>query len=275
MHPQIWKTKNTQMNQQQNTTGKVLLNWIALVGMLAVNALANILPINGYNTGQVSGMYPNRFVPAGFTFGIWSIIYILLIGFVVMSSWLRWRQPGSAADRIAGVLSPYFIGTCALNALWILVWHYLQTTLSVLVMLAFLFLLIRIYLLLQPYRKTLTVSQRVWLYIPFVVYLGWISVATIANITAWLVGLEWGAWGIDPSRWSIALMAIAATLGLIFTFRKADAAYTLVIAWARYGIYKGQQPAYPEVGRVAMILSSLMTTGVIAHSVFRLVRPKA
>jgi hypothetical protein len=142
-------------------------------------------------------------------------------------------------------------------------------------MLLFLLLLIRIYLLLQPYRESLTIAHRTWLYIPFVVYLGWISVATIANITAWLVGLEWGAWGIDPSRWSIAMMAIAATLGLMFTFRKADAAYTLVIAWALYGIYKGQQPSFPEVGRVAMILSSLLTTGVIAHSVFRLVRPKA
>jgi hypothetical protein len=263
------------MNQGQNTIGKVLLNWLALVAMLTVNALANILPINGYNTGQVSAMYPNRFVPAGFTFGIWSVIYILLIGFVVMSSWLRWRQPGGAADRLAGRLSPYFIGTCILNAVWILVWHSLQATLSVLVMLAFLALLIRIYLLLQPYRGSLTPAQSAWLYIPFVVYLGWISVATIANITAWLVGMTWGAWGIDQSWWSIVMIAIAATLGLIFIFKKADAVYALVIAWALFGIYKGQQPSYPEVARVAVILSSVLTTGIVANALLRLIRPKA
>lgn len=271
----MYKSKKQTMNKVSNTTGKVLLNWLALVGMLVVNAMANIVPINGYNTGQVSAMYPNRFVPAGFTFGIWSIIYILLIGFVVMSSWLRWRQPGGAADRLAGVLSPYFIGTCILNAGWILVWHYLQTTLSVLVMLGFLWLLIRIYLLLQPYRNTLTLAQRAWLYVPFVVYLGWISVATIANITAWLVGIEWNAWGMDQSWWSITMVVVAGLLGLIFIFRQKDAAYALVIAWALYGIYKGQQPNYPEVGQVAMIASSAITTGIIVQAMMRLFGSKA
>lgn len=260
------------MHQAGNTTVKVLLNWVALVGMLAVNALANILPINGYNTGQVSAMYPNRFVPAGFTFGIWSVIYILLIGFVVMSSWLRWRNPGQPADRLAGVLSPYFIGTCILNAGWILVWHYLQTTLSVLVMLGFLWLLIRIYLVLQPHRNTLTVAQHAWLYVPFVVYLGWISVATIANITAWLVGNAWSAWGIDQSWWSITMIVVAGLLGLIFIFRQKDAAYALVIAWALYGIYKGQQSNYPEVGRVAIVTSSIQITGIIVQAAMRLFR---
>ena len=258
------------MKEVSNTTGKVLLNWVALVGMLAVNALANILPINGYNTGQVSAMYPNRFVPAGFTFGIWSVIYILLIGFVVMSSLLRWRKPGSSADRLAGELSPYFIGTCILNAGWIIVWHYLQTTLSVLIMLGFLVLLIRIYLLLQSHRGNLTVAQHAWLYVPFVVYLGWISVATVANITAWLVGFDWNAWGIDPSWWSITMVIVAGLLGLIFIFRQKDVAYALVIAWALYGIYKGQQPNYPEVGQVAMLASSAMIGGIIIQAIMRL-----
>jgi hypothetical protein len=264
------ETKNDSMDQKQNTAGMVLLNWAALVGMLAVNALANILPINGYNTGQVSAMYPNRFVPAGFTFGIWSVIYILLIGFVVMSSWLRWRHPGQPADRLAGQVSPYFIGTCILNAGWILAWHHLQTTLSVLIMLIFLSMLIRIYLLLQPYRMALTPAQRAWMYIPFVVYLGWISVATIANITAWLVGLDWNAWGINQSRWSIAMVFVAGLLGLIFTFRRKDAAYALVISWALYGIYKGQQPNHPEVGLVAMIVASTLVTGIIVQVMMRL-----
>ena len=262
------------MQQVSNTLGKISLNWLALLGTLAVNALANILPINGYNTGQISAFYPNRFVPAGFTFGIWSLIYLLLIGFVVMSSWLYWRRRGQAADRLAGLLSPYFVGTCILNAGWILVWHHLQTALSVLIMLAFLILLIRIYLMLQPHRRTLTPGERAGLYLPFVVYLGWISVATIANITAWLVGLDWNAWGIDPSWWSIALVVVAAILGLIFLLRQKDAAYTLVIAWALYGIYKGQLSNYPEVGQVAMVASSALVIGVILLSMLRLTGKK-
>ena len=103
-----------------------LLNILGLIFVIVVNALANILPINGLNTGQISGFYPNYFVPAGFTFGIWGIIYVLLIGFVITSLAVAF---GKHQDRLVNLLQkislPFQI-TCLLNAGWILAWHYLQ-----------------------------------------------------------------------------------------------------------------------------------------------------
>jgi hypothetical protein len=231
---------------------QVLRNWSFLIGMIAVNALANAMPINGYNTGQVSAFYPNRFVPAGFTFGIWSIIYMLLTGFVVISTKWLWYQPDSLPGKVAKKISPLFDVTCMLNIGWIVAWHYLQTGLSVVIMLGFLLVLLRTYGTLQPFRSSLTRSQRTWFYLPFVVYLAWISVATIANITAWLVSRHWGGFGINPSGWSILLIAIASLLGLFMAWRRQETAYALVIAWALFGIYSGQSSLYPAVGYTAL-----------------------
>lgn len=228
-----------------------ILNLIGWAGVLAVNTLANTLPINGYNTGQISAFYPNLFVPAGFTFAIWSVIYGLMTGFAATSVRWLWHRPGDTAGRLATSISPLFLVSCILNAGWIIVWHYLQTGLSVLIMLAFLGILLRIYFTLQPFRDDLKGAQRLFLYTFFIVYLGWISVATIANITAWLVSLSWDGLGITPESYSLALILIAIALGGFFTLGRRDAAYGLVIAWALFGIQASQGTAHPAIGWTA------------------------
>ena len=225
-----------------------LLNLLFLVLMITVNALANALPINGYNTGQVSAFFPNLFVPAGFTFGIWSIIYLLLILFTLQSTRWLWNRPESLPGSVARQLSPWFIGSCILNFTWILAWHYLQAGLSVLIMLAFLLLLVRVYLTLQAYRGHLSAGQRSWIYIPFVVYLGWISVATIANITALLVSRSWDGFGLSPITWSILMVSAAILLGLVFAWKCRDSAYALVVSWALFGIYSAHHNLHPAIG---------------------------
>jgi translocator protein len=247
-----------------------LLNLLFLAVMIAVNALANILPINGYNTGQVSAFYPNLFVPAGFTFSIWSIIYLLLILFTLQSIRWLWYRPDSIPGRVALQLSPWFIASCILNFTWILAWHYLQAGLSVLIMLVFLLLLIRTYLSLQAFRGELSASQRFWLYIPFVVYLGWISVATIANITAWLVSRSWGGFGLSPVTWSVIMVTAAILLGLVFAWKRRDFAYALVVSWALFGIYSAHHTLHPAIGNAALagITALLFSVAyrVITHS---------
>ena len=229
-----------------------ILNWLGFIGVIAVNTLANTLPINGYNTGQISAMYPNLFVPAGFTFGIWSLIYLLMLGYVVTSTGYLWNSPGLQAGRAAAATSPLFLLTCLANAGWMVAWHYLQVTLSVIVMLLLLLLLIRIHVLLQPYRADLRRVRRVFLYNFFVVYLGWISVATVANITALLVHIGWDGFGIAPAYWSMTMIAVATVLGMLFIWLRRDIAYALVIAWALFGIHAGQKAATPAIGYVAL-----------------------
>jgi hypothetical protein len=216
------------------------LNLIGLLIVLTVNALANILPINGYNTGQISGFYPNYFVPAGFTFAIWGIIYLLLIGFVFCSFFAAFGRFDEAGKKAIDALSPLFQISCLLNAGWIVVWHYLYLATSLLIMVCFLVLLILLFLRIKPYKLSMPVFHRIWIHHAFLVYLGWISVATIANTTALFVGFGWDGSPLSPETWSILLIIIAMVLGFFMVGRQKEPAFGFVLSWAFYGIYAGQ-----------------------------------
>ena len=219
----------------------VAFNWIALIIMIAANALATTSSLNGLTTKDVSDRYPNFFVPAGFTFSIWSVIYVLLIGFVVQGTILFARKSNLTAARLVQEVSPFFVLSCFLNAGWIFAWQYLQIELSVVIMICFLSLLIWIYIKLNTFRSGLKTVHYIWLYLPFVIYLGWISVATIANITALLVHSEWNGFGITAVHWSYIMIAVATLLGLLFSVIKKEWAFTLVVIWALFGIYSAQK----------------------------------
>ena len=225
-----------------------LLNVFGLVIVLTVNALANILPINGYNTGQISGFYPNFFVPAGFTFGIWGIIYFLLIGFVFCSLFAAFGKFNAAAKTAIDKAGPYFLITCLLNAGWIVAWHYLYLGLSLAIMLAFLVSLILLFLSIRPIKNEMPFFYRLWVYHPFLVYLGWISVATIANVTALFVGIGWQGEPLSPQYWSIIMILIALLLGVFMVGRLKQPAFGFVLAWAFWGIYAKQATEAWAVG---------------------------
>ena len=141
---------------------KILINWLLFFIVIATNALANILPINGYNTGQISAFYPNYFVPAGFTFSIWGIIYLLLIGFVFCSLFAAFGKFNEAAKKAIHSAGPYFLVTCLLNAGWILAWHYLYLGLSLLIMFAFLLVIVLLFLSIRPYKNEMPFFYRLW-----------------------------------------------------------------------------------------------------------------
>jgi hypothetical protein len=238
-----------------------LLNVAGFCMVLAVNALANILPINGYNTGQVSGFYPNFFVPAGFTFGIWGIIYFLLIGFVFCSLFAAFGKFNEAAKAAINKAGPYFLVTCLLNAGWIVAWHYLYLGLSLVIMFAFLVTLILLFISIQRFKNEMPFIYRLWVYHPFLVYLGWISVATIANVTALFVGIGWQGEPFFPQFWSITMILIALVLGIFMVGRLKQPAFGFVLAWAFYGIYAKQSVESWGVG---------MTAGAAASFIFSL-----
>lgn len=220
---------------------KTIITWVLLIGVLTVNALANILPINGMNTGEISALYPNYFVPAGFTFSIWSIIYLLLLCYTIAFSYYQ-----SHADRYVAInsylntINPLYWLTCLWNMAWILAWHYLALIVSVLIMVVFLLTLILIFRKGLPLIKTFGLGVNTCLFTPFVVYFSWISVATLANITALLVYLKWQGWGINGIYWSAALIVAAIFLGGYITLRYRVAAFGAVIAWALWGIRAAQ-----------------------------------
>ena len=210
------------------------LNLFGFLGMVTVNYLANALPINNLDTGQLSDKYPNLFVPAGFTFSIWGVIYLLLAVFIFFSlkQALTGREVFPAFKRL-GIL---FFLTCLANAGWIFAWHYEKLILSLLVMLTLLILLIIIYQRLdsRPYDEIR--RDKFPAKLPFSIYLGWISVATVANTTAVLVGFNWNRFGLSEQFWTVLLLAVVVILTIIFIFKKKDYLYALTIIWALLGI---------------------------------------
>ncbi|MCU0374500.1 MAG: hypothetical protein MUF24_04245 [Chitinophagaceae bacterium] len=219
---------------------KAFITWIAIAGMMLINYLANALPLNGYTTGALSSFYPNLFVPDGLTFSIWGIIYLwLLVAAAFLTGLLLKTQSESRYQWVHARL-PLLWLTCLFNALWIVAWHYLQTGLSVLVMLSLLATLLLIFRQIHAGRNSFSKKENLLANVPFVIYFGWISVATVANITALLVFWGWQGWGISPGTWALVMMVVATAAGALLSFGFQRPAYTFVICWALWGIYRAR-----------------------------------
>lgn len=206
-----------------------VINGLALLLTLVVNALANILPINGMNTGAISDLYPSLFTPAGFTFSIWSVIYTLLIGFAVVQNTITTKSYFKE-------VSVWFWLSCVCNSAWILAWHYQFLFASLGIMLTLLYSLSNIFLLIQPDQQ-LNRVQKFFVQLPFTVYLSWICVATIANTSALLVSLSWDGGFLTPVTWTIVMTVIASALGIFIVLKYRTPAFLLVLIWALFGIY--------------------------------------
>ena len=212
-------------------TTRQYVNLLAALLALIVNILSNALPLNGLNTGEISDRFQVYFVPAGYVFSIWGLIYIGWIAFIIFQ--LRRSQKESPRLRRLGY---WFALSCVFNAAWLFCWHYELFGLSVLVMLALLGTLIISYLRLNAGRTKVAALERWSVDVPFGLYLGWVSVATIANITSFLYFIQWDGFGIDPQVWAVIMLAVATVLGLLMAVTRHDVAYLLVFTWAFAGI---------------------------------------
>lgn len=216
--------------------------------MIVMNALANSLRFNGLTTGDVSAIYNNNFVPAGFTFSIWGLIYLwLLIFLIALMFGLFIKGKGSnvfntKSIEINSQIAWWFTLSNGLNSVWIVFWHYLHIGLSLVIMLGLLITLIKIYKSINEIGKGLNNWQRAIFVKPFSLYLSWISVATIANTAAFLTKLEFEnvIWvsALLKIEWPLTYLVIvvAAALAFVFIKKQGDYVYALVIAWALFGI---------------------------------------
>ncbi len=206
-----------------------IVNVLVTLGVIVVNGLANALPINNLNTGQISDRFEVYFVPAGYVFSIWGLIYLALLAFTVY----QWLPQGEEVRERIGYL--YALSGIA-NVTWIFLWHYLQFPLTLVAMLVLLGSLIAIYLRLGIGQRRFETMERWTVQVPFSLYLGWITVATVANVTSLLDYLQWGGWGVAPEIWAVMLLLVAAGVALAVSFTRGDIAYILVIVWAYIGI---------------------------------------
>jgi hypothetical protein len=221
--------------KQKHYTALAILNLLAYIGMLTVNALANILPINEVSTAEISDSIPNLFVPAGLTFSIWGLIYLLLLGYLLYQYIILSGKRNHKKNFIRKI-SLLFIITCALNAGWIFTWHYKNLHASVFLMVILLLALIYLYHRLEVGKKGISPMERYLVHLPFSIYLGWISIASIANITALLVDTGWNRWGLSEEFWTVTMMMIGAGLAVAMALLRRDIFYGLVVIWALLGI---------------------------------------
>ncbi|MBT8111585.1 MAG: tryptophan-rich sensory protein [Gammaproteobacteria bacterium] len=241
-------------------------NIAAFILVVVLNALANALPINGQTMPEISAKYPSLFTPAGFTFSIWGVIYLALLLFVVYQALPAQRNN----ETIAGI-SRLFQVNCVANASWIVVWHYDLLTVSLLIMLVLLITLILIYRALLGVVEQASIGQHLFLHLPFSLYTGWITVATIANISIVQTGFGWDYIGLTAVNWTLLKLALAGAIGAAVVLRFGDAVFILVVAWAAYGI-SVMQSATPAVSGGALTLSLLALLLAMNEAVMRLRR---
>ena len=235
-----------------------IANVLGLLFVLVMNTLAVTLPIAGRTTGEISDLYPNLFVPAGYAFSIWSVIYILLIIFVILQA--KGLFSAASAPEFVSRIGWWFFVSCLANAGWILAWHHLLVPLSVLLMLTILGSLLVVYqrLDINYYRSEVPIMVR----IAFSVYLGWITVATVANVTALLVSVDWGGSGISEVNWTVTMLSVATAIGLFILWRRLDLPYIAVLIWAFTAIaIKRVGAGVPEES--AIISTVYLTIGIL------------
>ncbi len=246
-----------------------ILNLVGFLGTVVVNGLANALPLNNKTTGELSDQYPNLFVPAGLTFSIWGVIYILLAIFVIYGLIISVKNNTQKTAFIENIGTLFFISSLA-NIGWIFAWHYEVLPLSLVLMLVILGSLIAIYLRLHIGKSDSTRSEKYLVHLPFSVYLGWITIATIANVTALLVSINWNTFGLGEQFWAVAVIIVGIAIALSVLFTRRDVFYCLVVDWALLGILL-KRLADPTPVQSVIIISiigmALISVGIIAQIV--------
>ena len=223
------------------------LNLLFFAAMIVMNYLANALPLNGKTTGELSDAYPNLFVPAGVTFSIWGVIYILLLIFCVVQFTTSHQAVISRIGWLFGI-------SCIFNALWIVAWHYERLPLSLILMLGLLVSLIWINIFIKDMPFGFFKAA-------FGIYLGWICIATIANVTALLVTYGWGGFGISEETWTIIMIIVGTLVVALAIWRLENPFIGFAVVWAFVGIMIKRQSDVRSIfitAAVAMVLVALV-----------------
>ncbi|HEX6982550.1 MAG TPA: hypothetical protein VF181_07295 [Balneolaceae bacterium] len=233
-----------------------IANGIALVSVIIINYLAASGLINGVTVGEVSARYHTYFTPAGYAFSIWSLIYLALFAFAIYQglSLFSSKKDNDAALKIGW----WFVISCLANSLWILTWLYDLITLSVLMMILLLFSLIQIILRTKMELHDAPLKKIAFVWWPFSLYSGWIAVALIANIAAWLTKIGWDGFGISEISWTVIMILAAGAINLAITWTRNMREFALVGVWALVAIAVANWGDVQSIVYTAIIVAALL-----------------
>jgi translocator protein len=244
-----------------------LSNIVAFVLTVIVNGLAGSTTLlGGVNTAEISDANPTLITPAGYVFSIWGIIYILLAVFVIFQA-----LPSQKEKEYTKKIGWLFVLSSVLNIIWLFLWQYEILSVSIVLMFLLLITLIVIYLRLNIGKSTVTLREKLTVHVPFSVYLGWITIASIANVAVFLVSENWDGFGISPETWATLIIVVALVITLLVLATRKDIAYGLVIVWAFVGIAVKQSgnQSIVTLTEASAIIVLLTLVAVILFSRFR------
>lgn len=244
------------------------INILAFVLTVIVNSLAGSTTIlGGKLTAEISDANPTLITPAGYVFSIWGIIYILLGAFVVFQALPS--QQGKGFQKRVGWL---FVLSSIANIVWLFLWQFEYLGFSVVVIFLLLATLILIYLRLNIGKSAVSLREKLAVHVPFSVYLGWITIASIANVSVFLVSENWDGFGISGETWATLIIIVALIITFLVSAMRKDIAYSLVIIWALVGIavkQSGNQNIVTLTEASAIIVMIALTATILLSKLKR------
>jgi len=238
-----------------------IVNLVALVVTVVINYLSNTVFFNGATVGSISDQFETLITPAPYAFGIWAVIYLGLAAFVI--SHLSTSVNSSAEVNRVGI---WFLLSCLANCCWILAWVHGYIGWSVVIMLLLVFSLVKIIIRTDMELTDPGPSTIVFLWWPFCLYFGWICIASLVNIAAWLVSIHWNGLGMNASFRAISMIIVAAMIYLLLTWRRNMREAALVGVWAFIAIGVADRAYAPSVAIAAWIMAVIVFLSSMLHA---------
>lgn len=239
-------------------------NAVSFIITLVFNYLSNTGIFNDNTMGSVSAKYDNLFTPAGYAFSIWGLIYLALLAFVIYQGRSIFKKVED--DQFVLEVGWWFVISCIANSLWVLAWLYDYTGTSVLIMLVLLFSLLKIVINTRMELDEVPIKKLVFLWWPFSIYSGWITVALIANISAWLTKTGWDGWGFSDIFWAIIMIIIAGAINLFMTWSRNMREYAIVGVWALVAIAVANWNTEQSIVQAALIVALIIFVSTGLHA---------
>ncbi|HEY5463334.1 MAG TPA: hypothetical protein VIJ95_08760 [Hanamia sp.] len=211
-----------------------IANGFALVSTIIINYLSNTGVFNGKTVAQISDKYQNYFTPAGYAFSIWGLIYLGLLAFVIYTGRSLFKKIEDEWPVLE--IGWWFVISCIANSCWVIAWLYDYTGLTVIIMVIMLISLVKIILNTRMELDDLPLKKIAFVWWPFCIYSGWISVALIADVAAYLTKINWNGFGITQIGWTILMICVAGILNLFITWKRNMREFAIVGVWALVAI---------------------------------------
>ncbi len=233
-----------------------IANIITFITMVLVNYLSNTGAINDTTIGDVSDSMKNLFTPAGYAFSIWGLIYLMLLGFIIYQSRSLFKKVRD--DDFILKTGWWFVLSCFANIMWITFWLYGYMEYSILAIFVLLYSLLKIVMNNRMELWDAPISVIAFLWWPFVIYSGWVTVASIANVAAYLKSIEWNAWGYSEASWAVTMIIIAGIINLVVIWRRNMREFAMVGVWALTAIAVANWEASQTVAYAAIAVAAVL-----------------